>query len=117
MATSRKDGTGMCNHYRNLPGMLSTWREYIRWAMRPPNAEYASDVWPKCPGLVVRRDEGITRSDVMLWGVPCKVAGKSGKELEKRVTNVRNLGSPFWRSMLNNATQRDRVPRGGVAGG
>lgn len=101
----------MCNHYRNLPEKLSTWREYIAWDLRQPNAEYASEVWPKRSGLVVRRDDvGAKRTDVMEWGVPTTVKGKSGKPLEKRVTNVRNLTSPFWRSMLTNPTQRCLVP-------
>ena len=30
--------------------------------------------------------------------------------LEKRVTNVRNLSSPFWKSMLANPLQRCLVP-------
>lgn len=100
----------MCNHYRNLPHLLSTWREYIGWSLRQPNEEYASDVWPKRPGLVVRQEDGVARTAVMSWGVPTTIKGKSGRPLEKRVTNVRNLSSPFWRSMLNNPAQRCLVP-------
>lgn len=99
----------MCNHYRNDPEMQTTWREYIAWDLRKPNAEYATDVYPKRPAMIVRKDDGVIRSDVMEWGVPTMVKGKT-KMLEKRVTNVRNLTSPFWRSMLNNPAQRCLVP-------
>jgi putative SOS response-associated peptidase YedK len=100
----------MCNHYRNLPEKLSTWRTYIAWSLRPPNEEYATDVWPKRPGLIIRREGHITQTDVMAWGVPTSVRGASGKMLEKRVTNVRNLSSAFWRSMLMTPEQRCLVP-------
>jgi putative SOS response-associated peptidase YedK len=90
--------------------LIPTWREYAGDNLRQPNEEYASDVWPKRSGLVVRREEAVTRTDVMLWGVPTKVKGASGKMLEKRVTNVRNLASPFWKSMLANPLQRCLVP-------
>lgn len=100
----------MCNHYRNNPELIPTWREYAGYDIRQPNAEFASDVYPKRAGMIVRRDDGIVRSDVMAWGVPTKVMGKSGKMLEKRVTNVRNLTSNFWKSMLANPVQRCLVP-------
>lgn len=100
----------MCNHYRNNPDMIPTWREYAGYDIRQPNEEYASDVWPKYQGMLVRKEDGVIRSDAMSWGVPTKVKGKSGKLLEKRVTNVRNLTSTFWKSMLNNPAQRCLVP-------
>lgn len=99
----------MCNHYRNNPEMLSTWREYIGWDIRQPNAEFATDVYPKRAGMIVRKDDGVVRSDVMAWGVPTMVKGAT-KMIEKRVTNVRNLKSNFWKSMLTNPAQRCVVP-------
>ncbi len=99
----------MCNHYRSDPEMLSTWREYISWDLPQPNAEFATDVYPKRAGMVVRNDDGVIRSDVMAWGVPTLVKGAT-KMLEKRVTNVRNLSSNFWKSMLANPAQRCLVP-------
>lgn len=48
--------------------------------------------------------------DELIGGVPTKVRGASGKMLDKRVTNVRNLASPFWRSMLATPAQRCLVP-------
>lgn len=99
----------MCNHYRNNPEQIPLWREYAGYDIRQPNAEFASDVYPKRAGMIVRRDDGIVRSDVMAWGVPTMVKGAT-KMLEKRVTNVRNLTSNFWKSMLANPAQRCLVP-------
>lgn len=99
----------MCNHYRTDPEMLSTWREYIGWDIRQPNAEFATDVYPRRAGMIVRKDDGVVRSDVMTWGVLTLVKGAT-KMLEKRVTNVRNLSSNFWKSMLANPAQRCLVP-------
>ncbi|WP_022684111.1 SOS response-associated peptidase family protein [Sphingobium bisphenolivorans] len=100
----------MCNHYRNNPDQIPLWREYAGFDVRQPNEEFATDVYPKRMGMVVRKDDGIVRSDVMAWGVPCDVRGASGKMLEKRVTNVRKLSSNFWKSMLANPAQRCLVP-------
>ena len=98
----------MCNHYRNDPTMLAklpTWREYISWFENDPLpddvAATATDVWPKRTGLVVHSEAGKPVASGMQWGVPMTVPGKRpGTTITKAVTNVRNLSSPFWRSML-----------------
>lgn len=99
---------GMCNHYRNDPEAmktLQTWREYISWDLPIPDA--ANDVWPKRQGLVATC-EG---AKAMQWGVPLKMKGKRpGTTVTKRITNVRNLSSPFWRSMLTKPENRCLVP-------
>jgi putative SOS response-associated peptidase YedK len=48
----------------------------------------------------------------MEWGVPTQVPSKRdpATKLTKYVTNVRNLSSKFWRSMLNTPAQRRLVP-------
>ena len=46
----------------------------------------------------------------MTWGVPTTVRGAKGQPIEKPVTNVRNLTSPFWRSMLIRPEWRCLVP-------
>ena len=49
--------------------------------------------------------------EAMQWGVPLRMAGKRpGTSVLKRITNVRNLSSPFWRSMIANPKQRCLVP-------
>src|SRR3546814_1757253 len=48
---------------------------------------------------------------MLQWGVPRTIPGKRpGSMITKRVTNVRNLASPFWRSMLSKPEQRCLVP-------
>ncbi|MES2289264.1 MAG: SOS response-associated peptidase family protein [Pseudomonadota bacterium] len=106
----------MCNHYRNDPEAmkhLPTWREYIAWDLprRPDALEPKADVWPKYPAMIVRDEAGSRIADVMSWGVPTTIPGKRpGTSVQRRVTNVRNLASPFWRSMLARPMQRCLVP-------
>lgn len=104
----------MCNHYQNIPGaekFLPTWREFIGLDIPAELPDYANDVWPKRQGLLLRVDEGALKADAMMWGVPTTVPGKRpGSVLTKHVTNVRNLASPFWRSMLKDPARRCLVP-------
>jgi putative SOS response-associated peptidase YedK len=108
----------MCNHYRNDPAMqekLQTWREYIGWSLEQPalpeSVAVQNDAWPRRPAVIVR-DMGEGASvDVMQWGIPRTMPGKRpNTTVTTRVTNVRNLASPFWRSMLTKPEQRCLVP-------
>lgn len=102
----------MCNHYRNNPEAIPTWREYI--GAPPYDGEWSDtriDVWPKYQGIIARVDNGQTILDSMAWGVPITLPGKrEGTTVTKCVTNVRKLSSPFWRSMLSKPAQRCLVP-------
>ncbi len=105
----------MCNHYQNHPEALPTWREFIGvdptlWP--PPFSETRIDVWPRRMGEVVRTAaDGRRAAEHMAWGVPLTLPGKRpGTTVTKYVTNVRNLKSPFWASMLRNPAQRCLVP-------
>lgn len=110
----------MCNHYRNIPGarkLLQSWREYISWSLDaavPPEMDSLDeDVWPRREAAVVRQSEeaGGAFVDQMTWGVPLSLPGKRpGTRVTKHITNVRNLASPFWRSMLMKPEQRCLVP-------
>lgn len=75
-----------------------------------PEEPFAADVFPKRKGLIVRREAGAIVTDVRAWGITTKIKGASGKMLDKAVTNVRNLESPFWRSTLAKPEQRCLVP-------
>ena len=105
----------MCNHYQNIPSaaqFLPTWREFIGLDIPAELPLFAEDVWPKRKGLVLRIDDGQLLADAMQWGVPCEVPGKKrpGTKIKRHVTNVRNLASPFWRSMLAEPRRRCLVP-------
>lgn len=105
----------MCNHYRNIPDQISTWREYVGWSLNrplPPELQSSAiDAWPKREALIVRNGNDGAFVDSMIWGVPLTIPGKRpGATVTKHVTNVRNLASPFWRSMLAKPEQRCLVP-------
>lgn len=102
----------MCNHYQNHPEALSTWAEYVGWDHpESPFSEIKIDVWPKYQGIVGRMSDGKKVLDTMQWGVPRTMPGtRPGTTVTKRITNVRNLTSPFWRAMLANQAQRCLVP-------
>ena len=76
-----------------------------------------SELFPDKPAYVVRQTGGERILDTMSWGFPHKVPGKridkiTGKPvlLDKKVTNVRNYTSPFWKSALANPERRCLVP-------
>jgi putative SOS response-associated peptidase YedK len=100
----------MCNHYRLNHDAIPTWAEYAGYRLNVDSGA-SSDVWPKRPAMVARIDASAKMLDVMQWGVPTVIPGKRpGTTISKAVTNVRNLASPFWRSMLSNPERRCLVP-------
>ena len=58
-------------------------------------------VAPATPGFVVREEARERVLDTMTWGFPFQ---------GRPVTNVRNYGSPFWRSALLEPARRCLVP-------
>lgn len=102
----------MCNHYQNQPEAIETWREYIAWDLPADEfSEIKLDIWPKRKALIGRKRDGAHVIEAMQWGVPCTFPGKRpGTTISKQITNVRNLASPFWGSMLANPDQRCLVP-------
>lgn len=68
------------------------------------------DLLPRKPAYVVRETDGVCILDVMACDFPMMTKGKSGKDIRKDVTNVRNYTSPMWRSALANPLPRYLVP-------
>jgi putative SOS response-associated peptidase YedK len=100
----------MCNHYKNDPDAISDWAEYAGYR-RSAKTNGVSDVWPKRLATVARIDAEEKMLDAMIWGVPRTMPGKRpGTTVTKNITNVRNLTSPFWQSMLTNPERRCLVP-------
>jgi putative SOS response-associated peptidase YedK len=85
----------MCNLYR----MTKARSEVAAWfdaQDAADGANYADEVYPGYPGLVVA--DGAVRA--MTWGFPLVLKGKQGQPLKpKPVNNARTdkLGSFFWR--------------------
>jgi putative SOS response-associated peptidase YedK len=100
----------MCNHYRLHPEDIADWKEWVGYNL-PPTSEMHADIWPKRPGTIARIVAGAKAIESMSWGVPMTIPGKRpGTTITKHVTNVRNLTSPFWKSMLANPERRCLVP-------
>ena len=104
----------MCNHYRNLVEFLQNWEEYISWNLPPAHTEhdqFAEDVYPKRNGLIIRQEDGQKVADAMHWGFPSVTKGKRpGTTKKMNTTNVRNLSSPLFRGIINQADNRCLVP-------
>ncbi|UZK70459.1 SOS response-associated peptidase [Sphingomonas sp. S1-29] len=107
----------MCNRYRMTASRAALLERYgifadVEFDNLPP-----SELFPDRRAWVVRSEGASIALDAMLWGFPHKVPGKrvdpvtgKPKMLDRKVTNVRNLQSPFWRSALADPARRCLVP-------
>src|SRR3712207_3297613 len=96
----------MCNRYRVTAKQIEIAQRYgVNPALLFPEPETLPppELFPKRSGWVLRKESGARRLDIMRWGIPLPPTGKP-------VTNVRNLASPFWRSMLKTQERRCLVP-------
>jgi putative SOS response-associated peptidase YedK len=99
----------MCNHYRLREDLIPTWAEYAGFNVRATARD--TDAWPRRQAAIARIDDGARVIDTMQWGVPLTMPGKrEGTTVTKRITNVRNLTSSFWKSMLATPARRCLVP-------
>lgn len=90
---------------------MREWAAIERASFADIEAQPEADIWPRRHGYVVTGDVGTRRVESMIWGVPLKANGKRpGSTITKHITNVRNLQSQFWRSMLAVPSQRCLVP-------
>ena len=104
----------MCNRYRLTAKQAEVAATFgIRPPYEPDETFPPADIFPtgnKTPfyGTVIVQDGAERRIERMEWGVPTYVPSKRDPsvKLTKYVTNVRNLSSPFWRSMLTTTPQR-----------
>lgn len=96
----------MCNLYSMTATVDELRRIFGPFDGDRDNLPPFDEIYPGYSAPVLRRsDNGALRLDRMTWGFPGPaVAGG------RPVTNVRNLGSPFWRSALDNPERRCIVP-------
>ncbi|HEY0112198.1 MAG TPA: hypothetical protein VGB59_03490 [Allosphingosinicella sp.] len=88
----------MCYRYRVSAKQLEIAKRFgfdISKLGPEPERLPPPELFPKKPGWLVRKQDGALSLDVMTWGIPRKMRGKSGKPLVSYVANVRNLESPF----------------------
>ncbi len=101
----------MCNHYQSNPDDIPNWAEWNGFDLPAPRGDMERHIWPKRAGYVARIEDRRRMIDAMTWGVPITIPGKRpGTTITKHVTNVRNLASPFWKSMLKEPARRCLVP-------
>ena len=108
----------MCNRYRMTEAQIALATRYGVAVPFPPDLEMPPpELFPDRPAYVVRETDAGRALDAMAWGFPHQVPGKridkaTGKPvlLTKKITNVRNYTSPFWRSALANPRRRCLVP-------
>lgn len=103
----------MCNRYRVSAKQIEIARAFgfdVSKLMPEPERLPPPELFPRKDGWIVRKQDGEQMLDVMHWGIPRRMKGKSGKPVTSFVTNVRNLDSPFWKSTLANPDYRCLVP-------
>lgn len=108
----------MCNRYRMTAKEAELAARYGIVLPYPADLTVPPpELFPDKPAYVVREQGGTRILDTMSWGFPHKVPGKridkiTGKPvlLDKKVTNVRDYTSPFWKSALQNPERRCLVP-------
>jgi len=97
----------MCNLYSMTSNVEALRRLFGRFEGDTANLPPFEEIYPGKPAPVLRRrdDGGGLALELMRWGFP----GPAGAG-KRRVTNVRNLSSPFWRTALARPDRRCIVP-------
>ncbi len=109
-----EEGWAMCNRFRMTARDAEVAARYgVHPPYLPDESSPAGDLFPKRPALIVRKRyvHGVERAcDALQWGWPRTGRGAKGQPIETRVTNIRNLESPLWRSALADPARRCLVP-------
>lgn len=100
----------MCNRYRMTANQAALAARYGIVSFPSDLDLPPPELFPKRVAWTIRVTEGRPIAEPMAWGFPMTIRGKSGKPIEKAVTNVRNYASRFWRTALNDPARRCLVP-------
>lgn len=96
----------MCNLYSMTATVDEMRRLFGPFEGETGNLPAFPEIYPGQSAPVLRRgEEGGLRLDMMEWGFPGPPAAGN-----RPITNVRNLASPFWRSVLARPDRRCIVP-------
>jgi putative SOS response-associated peptidase YedK len=94
----------MCNLYKMTSNVDAMRALFGRFKGDTDNMQAYDAIYPNRAAPVLHKgSEGLALA-IMTWGVPPPA------NVARAVTNVRNLSSPFWRSMLVRPEQRCLVP-------
>ena len=94
----------MCNLYTMSSNVDAMRALFGRFKGDTGNLPAYDAIYPNRAAPVLHKDSDGLALATMLWGVPPPA------NVARPVTNVRNLASPFWRSMLAKPEQRCLVP-------
>ncbi|MGF1624763.1 MAG: SOS response-associated peptidase [Alphaproteobacteria bacterium] len=94
----------MCNLYRLETSQQAMRRLFAVTEDRLGNLPLLDGIYPDQQAPVIHVSNGARVAVMMRWGLPPPAGVK------RPVTNVRNLDSPFWRSLLARPAQRCLVP-------
>jgi putative SOS response-associated peptidase YedK len=96
----------MCNLYSMTATVDELRRIFGGFEGDRSNLPPFDEIYPGYQAPVLRRNEtGGLKIEMMKWGFPGPQSAGS-----RPVTNVRNLGSPFWRNALERPERRCIVP-------
>ena len=95
---------GMCNLYRMTATVAEIAKLFGPFGGDRSNLPSFEAIYPNRDAPMLRNVDGKLTLETMTWGVPPPA------KASRPVTNVRNLKSPFWRSMLNTPERRCLVP-------
>jgi len=95
----------MCNLYTMNASVDELRQVFGPFRGDTANLPSFGDIYPNRAAPVLRAEGDELVLEVMQWGFPGPAAAGG-----RPVTNVRNLGSPFWRSALKSPERRCIVP-------
>lgn len=91
----------MCNVYwiENKNSIFAPNGEYISF-----NIDFQNEIYPNRLAPIITKNDANYMVSGSIWGLP------PPPNINRPITNVRNLASPFWQSILNNMENRCLVP-------
>lgn len=95
----------MCNLYTMTATVDEMRRVFGPFTGDTANLPPFDEIYPGYRAPVLRREGAGLKLEMMSWGFPGPAAARG-----RPVTNVRNLGSPFWRSAIASPDRRCIVP-------
>lgn len=81
----------------------------------PVQSNAGEEVYPGCPGVVVREVDGRPVLQSMIWGFPLRLKTMSPTAKPKPVNNIADLNKPMWKGLAAKPQWRCLIPVTGFA--